>query len=114
MLKIDGVLIPTPVDFDVGIFELSKAERNTKGTMIKERIAIKRKIELGWEFLSPEEQQQILALVSRDFFSVDYPDPRTGNHRTGTFYAGDIANKGNIYKNGRMQWRDLKFNVIER
>lgn len=68
MIKINGVEIPTPSDYSVGIQDISKAERNANGTMIMERIATKRKIELVWKYLSKEDLSKVLNAVSPVFF----------------------------------------------
>lgn len=114
MIKIDGVEIPTPSDLSVGIQDLSKAERNARGTMIIERIATKRKLEMTWKYLDRDQLQQLLNAVSPVFFTVEYPDPLTNAMRTGTFYAGDRNTGALDYRNGVIRWVDSKFNVIER
>ncbi|SHJ51859.1 hypothetical protein SAMN02745163_02048, partial [Clostridium cavendishii DSM 21758] len=55
MIKINGVVLPAPTDYQVSINDISNAERNANGTMIIERIATKRKLELAWKFLSKED-----------------------------------------------------------
>lgn len=114
MIKIDGVEIPTPSDCKVGIQDLSKAERNAKGTLIMERISTKRKLEMSWKYLSREQLQQILNAVAPVFFTVEYPDPQTNAPRSGTFYAGDRSVPMLDHRNGTPRWKDLAFNVIER
>jgi len=114
MIKINGVTLPTPSDYEVGIQDISKAERNARGTMIIERIATKRKIEVSWNFLSQEELSNLLKLVSPVFFSVEYIDPQEGKRKIGTFYAGDRVPKAMDYRNGKVRWRDIKFSLIER
>lgn len=114
MIKIDGVTIPSPTEFTVGIQDISKAERNARGTMIMEIIATKRRIDLTWNHLTRQEYQQLLTLVSPTFFLVEYPDPQTGNMRTGTFYVGDRTIGGMVFIDGEMKWRDCKFPLIER
>lgn len=114
MIKINGVVIPTPSDYSVGIQDISKAERNANGTMIIERIATKRKIELGWKHLDKSDLAKVMSLVSPVFFQVEYLDPQDNRKKTGTFYAGD-RNMGALdYINGNIRWRDIKFNVVER
>lgn len=113
MIKINGVAIPAPTDFQVGIQDLSKAERNARGKMIIERIATKIKLEFEWEYLTKAEYQQILNLVSPVFFKVEYPDPKTGTQQTKIFYAGDRLIGGLDYSKGQMRWKNCKFNVIE-
>ncbi len=114
MIKIDGREIPTPSDYQVGIQDISKAERNARGDMIIERITTKRKIELGWKHLSKSNLQLVMNAVSPVFFSVIYLDPQTNSQQTGTFYAGD-RNVGALdYLNCDIRWRDIKFSVIEK
>ncbi|OUM86647.1 MAG: hypothetical protein BAA01_11605 [Bacillus thermozeamaize] len=114
MIKINGVEIPTPSEYRVGIQDLSKAERNARGTMIIERIATKRKLELAWNYLSEADLRMVLSAVSPVFFTVEYPDPQEGTRKTGTFYAGDRSVGALDYINGKIRWKDIKFNLIER
>lgn len=114
MIKIDGVTIPTPSDYLVGIQDISKAERNARGTMIIERIATKRKLELMWRYLNREQLQQVMNAVASVFFTVEYPDPKDGTMRTGTFYVGDRTVGAIDYRDGQVRWKDCKFSVIER
>ena len=44
LITISGVALPTPSEFQVGYQDISKAERNANGTMIIERVAVKRKL----------------------------------------------------------------------
>ena len=114
MLKINGAVIPAPSDFIVGIMDISKAERNAAGTMVIDRIATKRKLELSWKYLSKEDVSRVLTLVSPVFFEVEYPDPQTNTKRTGVFYCGDRSIGTLDYKNGVIRYKDIKFNLIER
>ncbi len=114
MIKINGVAIPTPSDYSVGLQDISKAERNARGTMIIERIATKRKIELVWKYLSKEDLSKVMNAVSPVFFQVEYLDPQENRRKTGSFYAGD-RNAGALdYINGTIRWKNIKFSVIER
>lgn len=114
MLKINGVDIPTPSDFKVGIMDISKAERNARGTMIIERVATKRKLEIGYNFMKKETLSQLLNIISPVFFEVEYIDPQTNQHRTGTFYVGDRAVSALDYINGNIRYKDVEFNLVER
>lgn len=114
MIKFDGVVIPTPTEFSPGLMDISAAERNTAGTMLIKRIATKRKLQLNWSFMDDLDLKKVLNLVSSPFFTVEYPDPQTGNRRTGVFYVGDRTMGALDYKNGRVRWKDIKFNLIER
>ncbi|MBE1554811.1 DUF6711 family protein [Sporosarcina limicola] len=114
MLNVNGVAIPTPSDYSVGILDISKAERNARGDMIIERITTKRKLEVGWRYLSKSDLQKVMNAVSPVFFKVEYLDPQTNSRKTGTFYAGD-RNVGALdYMDGNIRWKDCKFSLIEK
>jgi hypothetical protein len=113
MIKINNVTIPTPSNYSIGIMDLSKSERNANGTMVIERIATKRKIELNYNFITQTDLATLLQAVANTFFTVEYPDSQTGV-RTGTFYVGDRTADGLDYKSGVMRWQNAKFNLIER
>ncbi|TYP67701.1 DUF6711 family protein [Paenibacillus methanolicus] len=114
LISIAGVALPTPTDYSLGIQDVNNTERNAKGDMIGERIATKRKIELGWKFLTAAQTQQVLNAVSQLFFDVTYVDPQTGGNRTGTFYAGDRTCNVMDFIDGVPRYKDVKFNLIER
>jgi len=114
MIKINGVALPTPSDYIVSIMDISKASRNAAGTMVIERIATKRKIELSWKYLSKTELSNVLKIVSPVFFTVEYIDPEENDWKTGTFYCGDRSVGALDYRNGNIRWKDIKFNLIER
>ncbi|MGL4571862.1 MAG: DUF6711 family protein [Clostridium sp.] len=114
LIKIDGVSIPTPSSYDVGINDISNAERNANGTMIIERIATKRKIELSWKVLSKEQVSDLYNRVRNTFFGVEYEDPQDGGKRRGTFYVGDRSCGALSYIDNRIKYKDVKFNLIER
>ncbi|MCM3763441.1 DUF6711 family protein [Neobacillus niacini] len=114
LISVNGVDLPTPSDYDVGIMDLSKAERNVRGEMIIERIATKRKIELGWSYLTGAQYSQVLNAVDPVFFSVTYFDPKINGMKTGTFYSGDRQAPMMRFDNGVASWKDIKFNLIEK
>ena len=114
LIKIDGVELPAPSKYQVSLMDISKSERNAAGKMITERIATKRKIEMSWEILDQDETSSALNAVSPVFFTVNYIDPESGVAKTGTFYCGDRTCPAVTFSNGVMQYKNVKFNIIER
>ena len=114
LIKINGVEIPTPSDYIPGIMDLSKAERNANGTMIIERIATKRKLDLTWKYMSKEDLSRVFNLVSPVFFAVEYIDPQDNGIRAGTFYCGDRTAGALDFIDGKIRYKDIKFNLVER
>ncbi|MFR4588743.1 MAG: DUF6711 family protein, partial [Streptococcus lutetiensis] len=79
MLKINGVAIATPKVYEVTVQDLDgETNRNANGDMIRDRIAVKRKLNLEWQPLSQSEISTLLTAVSGVFFTVTFPDPQLG------------------------------------
>ena len=114
MIKVNGTLIKTPKSFVPGIYDVSKtADRNAEGTILIDRVAVKRKLEMEWGALTNSEISAILSKVTSVFFTVEYPDPETGGNRTITCYVGDRTAPVHKYTGSTPMWEGLKMNFIE-
>ena len=114
MLSINGVDIATPKVFEVAVSDLDgESNRNANGELIRDRIAVKRKINLEWGPLTQSEIQTLLNAVSSVFFTVTFPDPMSGVI-TKTMYVGDRTSPAYQYVNGAVKWQGLKMNFIEK
>lgn len=114
MLKINGVAIATPKTFEVTISDLDgESNRNANGDLIRDRIAVKRKLNCEWGPLSQNECSTLLKAVKDIFFQVTYPDPELGVV-TKTMYVGDRTSPVYSVINGVVKWSGIKFNLIER
>lgn len=105
--------IAAPVDFQVTINDISKADRNALGNMVIERINTKRTLAVSWTYLSQTDTSNLLKAVSSTSFSVTYPDPQTGTNLTSTFYVGDRSLGMIDFTNGIPRYKDIKFTLIE-
>lgn len=114
MIFINSVKIPTPSNFQVGVSDIIKETRNAAGSIIIEKIATKRKLEMSWNYLSNSDMSTILTAIGTSvFFTVQYPDPVTGAARSGTFYTGDRTAGAIDYRNSVIRWKDFKVNFDE-
>ena len=114
MLKVDGVELPTPTSYTPDFEELSKAERNALGTMIKEVIGYKYKLNVTWKKLTQEELTKLMNIKRKNSFILEFIDMDTGMPNTGEFYAGTPSANAMEYKNGKVEhWLDIKMNFIE-
>lgn len=116
MISINGTAVPSPDTYEVTISDLdASANRSGNGTLFRDRIAVKRTINLGWLFLSTEELSRLLLSVSPVFFTVSYVDPQIGGPNIGTFYVSD-RNQGVAVKNadGTYKWSNVSFSLVER
>lgn len=114
LVTINGVALPTPSDYQIGVMDITQAERNAMGTMIIERIAQKRKLQLSWKYLNGTLLAQIFTAVNPVFFDVTYLDPLTNTYKTGSFYCGDRSTGMIDFLNSVPRYKDVQFNLIER
>lgn len=95
--------------------ELTKADRNTLGNLIKERIAIKTTIEVEWKGISKTEKDRIMSSTSANTFQARYLDMDGDEVRLGTFYRGsdaEITGYGR-FSGSSFQYYDLKISLVE-
>lgn len=114
-LVLNGVSVKAPKSLKVTVQDVDgQSSRTAAGTMVRDRIAVKRKLECEWGPLSQTEISQILSAISGVFLPITYPDPQNGQ-TTKTFYAGDRSSP--IYsfheKFNKMMWTGLSVNFIE-
>lgn len=113
-MKINGVDIATPKTFEVAVSDLDgESNRNANGELIRDRITVKRKINIEWGPLTQAEIQTLLNAVSSVFFTVTFPDPQLGVV-TKTMYVGDRTAPAYQYKNNEVLWEGLSMNFIEK
>jgi len=116
-LAINGVEIAAyPAEFTVGVMDLDDGESTTRtadGTLSRDRIAVKRQIEMRFNPIRWEKLSTILTAMKDEFFQVTYPDPLSGQQETRTFYVGDRTAAIAIYRNGTYWWDGLNFTLVE-
>lgn len=113
--KINGVEIPTPTTFEVGIEDLSSEAtgRTLDGVMHKDVVAVKDSFNCTWRDLSWAESAHLIKLLDgKESFSFTYPDPRNAKRwLTGTFYAGARSLKARNLEQG--YWSDITVSIIQ-
>ena len=114
MLIINGVVVPTPKAMSISINDIdAETGRNANGTIVRDRVAVKRKIECEWGMLTQIEMQTLLNAVTPVFFSVKYIDPQSGP-TTKTMYVGDRTAPVYNFNSKFKPWSSLKMNFIEK
>lgn len=115
--KVCGTDIPEPAHggFSVSIQDVDSAStgRGADGNMIRDRVGVKRKINLKFPPLDTSQMNALLDAVKDVSFSVTCVDPQDGTH-TGDYYVGDRS--APIYKtnnSGVELWEGVSFNLIE-
>lgn len=117
MIKINGITITSPKSMSVTISDIDspKTTRNAKGDLVRDRVGIKRKIDLDFPPLRQSEMQVLLNAIKDQFFTVEFLDPQLGRI-TRTMYVGDRSAPLYIHGNGTTDvlWENVKFNFVER
>lgn len=116
-LKINNTVVAAPSEFSVTVLDLDNGEstvRTADGTLNRDRIAVKRQLDITWPPLKWSDTSTLLQAMSSVFFSVYYPDPVDGAHTTKTFYVGNRPVPVAIVKDSEIYWGGLKVTLIER
>lgn len=117
-LRINGSAIAAmPSEFQVEVLDLDDADstsRTADGTLNRDRVAVKRQIQLGWNALPMEEISRLLQQMDGVFFEFHFPDPMAGGYVTKTMYVGNRPATVPIEKNGVIWWDGLKITLTER
>ena len=115
ILNINDVDVKDPKVLQVEIQDIDKeSERNANGTMVRTRVATKRKLNVEWGPLSNSEISKILNAMSDVFFTVKYTDPMVGGSTTKTFYVGDRTAPVLRVIDNVTRWEGLKTNLVEK
>lgn len=116
VLTIGNWAAPTPSSMQIGVSDISSdnAGRNAAGEMLKDKITQKVKLSCTWDWLENAQCSALLQAVDPIYFSVTYPDPKTGANRTATMYCGDRTAPVYQIKNDVPGWKDVSFDLIEK
>lgn len=116
MISINGTEIVSPKSYKVTVSDIDgESNRNANGELIRDRIAVKRKLEMEWGPLDDNEISALLESVKNTFFEVAFPDPQEGK-LTKTMYVGDRSAPAYIFDSNskKAKWEDLTMNFIEK
>ena len=115
IFKIGGVDMPAPETFEPSIQDIDgeNSNRDLSGTMYRDRIAVKRKLNLQWGPLTQDESSKLLNAVSNEFFECTFIDPQLGQI-TKTMYVGDRSIPALVEDDNGLRWKNLKMNFVER
>ena len=113
IIKVNGFTLPSPHDFEVGTFRLTKSARLASGLMTMDFIAQKVRIDLSWKSISGTDMAAIMAILDADvFYTVEYPDDAGNIQKTFTGYVGDIKRKMHR-SDGKRVWKDVVIPFIQ-
>ena len=108
--------IKCPSQYDWGLQDVSASEsgRTDNATMMKNRIAQKRKIKLGWNGLSPADISTILTAFNPEYVYVKSWDFMNGADEERIYYVGDREGNVKVWTTNNKVIETLSFDIIER
>ena len=111
---VNGMPLPDPTAFSGETSDLDlSAERDTTGLLHRDWVAQKVPVEIEWRNIGWDMCTNILQAVNTPQFEFTFPDPNTGNTRTGTYYAGNRKWDAVWLPNGGEWIGTISFSVIE-
>ena len=92
MVTLNGVSVIDPSKLSWGLSDISSSDagRDEQTKMHKMRLGQKRKYELAWNMISPEDASKILkAINEKEEFECTLHDAMDNEMQTRTYYVGD-------------------------
>jgi len=118
MLKINGQEIAAyPSQFTVTTMDIDDGEssvRTADGTLNRDRITVKRQIEMSWGVLRWSQISAIMKAMEGVFFELTYPDPSAGTEVTKSFYVGNRPAPFTVQNGNEILWNGLKVTLTEK
>ena len=114
--KVNGVTMPCPSAWQWGLQDVSLGEsgRTDDALMHKNRVAQKRKIQVGYNAVSDTVATTVLQAVNPEYIDVTYYDLLAGATETRCFYVGDRSAPFKYWYDGNHLLESLTFDLIER
>ena len=114
--KVNGVTMPCPSTWQWGLQDVSLGEsgRTDDAVMHKNRVAQKRKIQVGYNGIKDTVATTVLQAVNPEYIDVTYYDLLDGQTETRTFYVGDRTSPFKWWYDGNHTLESLTFDLIER
>lgn len=114
--KVDGATMPCPTSWQWGLQDVSLGEsgRTDDALMHKNRVAQKRKIQVGYNIIDKSVATLVLNAINPEYIDVYYYDLLAGAYETRTFYVGDRSAPFKYWWDGKNILESLSFDLIER
>lgn len=91
------------------------AGRSIQGTMIRDRVATKIRLDVTCRPLYLEEAKIVLQAILPEFITVTYTDPMYGKNITKTMYSNNNPAQFLIKRpSGREMWGGITFPLVEK
>lgn len=88
LIRVEGVdNLPTPSDYQPDIEILENSTRNALGTLLREIIAYKIKINCKWNYMTREQYKTLQQIRKMKSFECSYYDTESDSIKTVTCYC---------------------------
>jgi hypothetical protein len=113
-MTINGRQVKQPATFTYDRYDMDSEEsfRGLDGTMQRDRITTKVKLNCQWNGLTADEMRTLLSSMEDVFFPIHYYDPIEG-YTTKTFYVGDRSAPVYSVAGGKIIFKSFSANFIE-
>ncbi len=111
-LTVEGVdFTPYVKSYSIGIMDLDvNATRNVLGDLIRNRVAVKRKISVSLAPVSGNVAQRLLSAIAAESFSVTFTDPQLGEVIRRMY----VSDRTSPYLNLETDyWNGISFELVE-
>lgn len=117
ILKIGGVVMPTPTTYKVSQKDLDSENSKRSETGVMRRTRVRAgifKISVGWDKLTRAQYCTITNAASAASFSVVFYDPNTNTYLNANMYAGDRDGEllGSTYRDDRPDDSHWKLSLV--
>lgn len=114
MIKVDGVVIPSPSKYNPYPTLREQSTENALGDVVRKIISSRWKLEMSWDYLTKEQYAQLVDIKFKDSFLCEFPNSK-GQMVTKRMYAGDPKGSANIAdSNGIVRdWVNVTLNFIQ-
>lgn len=115
MLEINGVEVPAPSSMKLTLFDVGSTQtRNAAGGVVVDRLGVKRRLDLKWNYLDAADLETLMEQMGTDiFFSVLYPDAQDGMRQMECYCSEKSAGVLRM-RNGVPEWIDVQMCWTER
>lgn len=117
-LKINGVDIACYIaagglKWQRNDLESPNSGRTLAGTMVRDRVATKVRLDIKCIRLKSDQLMRILNLIAPEYVRVEYYDPMFG-YRESTFYSNNVpASLHIVDSSGCEWWSEISFPLVE-
>jgi len=88
--------------------------RGLNGQLIRDRLGIKRRLDVTCKPLTTSEASRILTAIEPEWVTVTFTDPMSGTTVTKTMYSNNIPASIAMIKDGVEYWNGITFPLIEK